>query len=58
MTGHQLHLPGFRLSKDGRRVVRDERRLNVSARLKAGDNQQWRAAARDGQRPPPPRKAP
>ena len=33
-TGRKIQLRGFRLDKDGKRVIRDPQRLNVSARLR------------------------
>jgi hypothetical protein len=33
-TGRRITLRGFVLDKDGRRVIRDPRRLDVSARLR------------------------
>jgi hypothetical protein len=51
MTGHITTLKGFRLDKDDKRVARDSRRLNVSARLKAKGRERWAAASRDWQRP-------
>ena len=33
-TGRKIQLRGFRLDKDGKRVIRNPHRLNVSARLK------------------------
>jgi hypothetical protein len=49
-SGRQIALPGFKLDAS-KRVQRDARRLNVSARLKARDKRTWRPAARDWQRP-------
>lgn len=33
MSGHRITLRGFRLDKDGNRIIRDPRRLSVSKRL-------------------------
>jgi hypothetical protein len=33
LTGHRINLKGFRLTKEGK-LVRDERRLDVSTRLR------------------------
>jgi hypothetical protein len=33
MTGHRIRIPGFRIGKNGK-PVRDEKRLDVSTRLK------------------------
>ena len=55
MTGHQLHLPGFKLDKSGKRVIRNPARLDVSAQLRqrAKGRVRFAAASRDWQRPPP-----
>ena len=41
MTGRQIRLPGFRLGKAGK-VERNQRRLNVSQRLKQQDRNRTR----------------
>jgi hypothetical protein len=45
MTGHRIRIPGFRLDKHGR-PVRDERRLDVSTRLKRKASKKVRVARR------------
>ena len=34
MSGRRIVLQGFRLDKDGKRIVREPKRLDVSARLR------------------------
>jgi hypothetical protein len=46
MTGHKIKLAGFRLDKAGRAVVRDQRRLDVSTRLKQATSKRVRVARR------------
>jgi hypothetical protein len=45
MTGRRIRLPGFRLDKHGK-PVRDDRRLDVSTRLKQKSSKKVRVAPR------------
>jgi hypothetical protein len=42
MTGRQIRLPGFRIDRKTGKPVRDERRLDVSARLKQAGSKRVR----------------
>jgi hypothetical protein len=44
---HRIQLKGFRLSKDGK-LVRDERRLDVSARLRMRNSKKVRIVRKGG----------
>jgi hypothetical protein len=45
MAGHRICIPGYRLSKDGK-LVKDRRRLDVSARLKQQGSKRIRVKRR------------
>jgi hypothetical protein len=50
MTGRRITLRGFTLDKDGKRIIRDPKRLDVSARARQrpGGSKKVRVAKRGG----------
>jgi hypothetical protein len=47
MTGHKTRIPGYRLDKNGK-LVKDVRRLDVSARLKQKSSKRVRVKKNQG----------